>query len=656
MIEVRPFIDTPPGNTAARSGTSRIPTPSWLGLKQLVLASATLASSALGLQPAHAGTPIGTGTVVLDDGAGLIPFGGYGAADPVRDIISLTMTDSTGFWWDTNRARNSTAATVWLFGGPLAAQTFTDHTLNIASAELYGGGLFSDNAWNSFQKISNPGQTVNFNVSGQISGKFTMRGGYEQNPAGGTQGTTNFNNYGNFYQAPEGELHLQNAMFNNKSGATYSIFGDTGIDVSTAYDVYSGTPTPAQQIFSFNNEAGALLYKRVGSPGVSYISRLNNQGEVWAESGTLELGGGTHTEAAFRGLFGGTVLLSGTHTIALGPNVNQTIFWGETKLSGTATPSRGGSGTLNITGYLGNFGHFTADSGSQINVQSGGAFTNWIPGTFETAAGSQTTIQVGADFSNPGRVLHGGNIHNNGTIQNLDTGSFTLLAGASITSSADPLDPGKVQGKINNSGTFDIQTNANIVAKSFTQYSGKLIVNGTLNTFGGDVSLYGGELWGSGTINATLNVFDNNGVVDPSDPKLFPGNSPGTLTINGDLNLFGGQLVLEVAEKNGVLAHDVIAANHTFLNGAVHFVLGAGVTTDNVRGLDFLGCLDASSCSYGDLFSVVIDGYANSTIVADADGLHIMDIGVAVAVPEPKAYALLMAGLGLLAFRRRKRD
>jgi hypothetical protein len=33
-----------------------------------------------------------------------------------------------------------------------------------------------------------------------------------------------------------------------------------------------------------------------------------------------------------------------------------------------------------------------------------------------------------------------------------------------------------------------------------------------------------------------------------------------------------------------------------------------------------------------------------------------MDIGVAVAVPEPKAYALLMAGLGLLAFRRRKRD
>lgn len=207
-----------------------------------------------------------------------------------------------------------------------------------------------------------------------------------------------------------------------------------------------------------------------------------------------------------------------------------------------------------------------------------------------------------------------------------------------------------VSGAVTNVGDVRVDAGGSLRARSFSQAAGQLTVDGTLDTFGGDVVLTGGSLDGKGTING--DTFVGGG---PGFAFFRPGHSPGSFTINGQLVIADhGELELQVERlADGSLAWDqVSASNMQFLaGGRVHIVVGAGVAGAQLQTLSFFDC--GAGCNFASGTSFVVDGAAGAQVQFSAGGL-VLSVPVAQAVPEPASAALLLAGLLLLGQRTRR--
>jgi hypothetical protein len=210
-----------------------------------------------------------------------------------------------------------------------------------------------------------------------------------------------------------------------------------------------------------------------------------------------------------------------------------------------------------------------------------------------------------------------------------------------------------VSGDVLNIGQVRIDAGASLAARSFTQRDGQLTVDGTLDTFGGNVVLSGGSLNGNGTINAGVLLADGSRdghfqVGGGTGVAFFrPGHSPGHFTVNGQLVIAEhGELELQVERlADGSLAWDEVSASRMqFLPGStVHIVIGAGVAADQLAPLTFLAC--GSGCDFASGTQFVVDGAAGVQVQFGAGGLALAP------VPEPGSTALLLAGLLLLRQR-----
>lgn len=153
----------------------------------------------------------------------------------------------------------------------------------------------------------------------------------------------------------------------------------------------------------------------------------------------------------------------------------------------------------------------------------------------------------------------------------------------------------------------------------------------------------GGKITGTGSILA--NVASNSGTISP-------GNSPGLLTFSSNLTLLSSSVLnMEIAGTNLSL-FDRIAVNGTFALGGTLNVLTNGYAP---QAGDSFQIFNFNPSMLSGTFSVTNFGSLGAGLAWDADNLYTTGIlGVIATIPEPSVLAAALAGLGLLAFLRRR--
>lgn len=185
--------------------------------------------------------------------------------------------------------------------------------------------------------------------------------------------------------------------------------------------------------------------------------------------------------------------------------------------------------------------------------------------------------------------------------------------------------------------------------------AGSLVLSGD-NSFSGGVELSGGTL-----VGRSANAFGSGNVV------VLGGTLAGQARIGGDLRNLGGLVALgedsiatltvlgSFEQSSGAaLAFDVGLGAADWLSVAGNAVLG-GTLQLNLSGEAAPGSFTLLTAGHlsGAFTSVEISGLGagyNSQLYYDGDSLR-FEI---TAVPEPQTYALLLSGLALLLYRRRR--
>lgn len=468
-----------------------------------------------------------------------------------------------------------------------------------------------------------PGTSFRFygetTVPGAPTGPYPAEGMYLNASPFDSQGMTVVN-HGTFTQSGTGELTLMGrTTFVAAAGSTYFFDNDRGMKTT------SGLTQLVNQGGSFIKRGSAGTVSAINVP----IVHTDGKFEVW--DGILVLGaGGTYLNGVFysNGLgthpftselrFFDTHVFSGSTTTAGG---SFEIIAGST-VRAITTPAQPGEwrqqGVLRVTGTL----HM--DGATLINT-----------GTLTTGFGGR--MYGHGNFSNEAGAKFQGGIQAGGYRTD---GSLELV-------------------NVANRGEFEIPAGHVAEVWNFANHDGVLRVDGDLwNREGGRLVLLGGKLEGGGVING--DAFVGGG---PGGAIFTPGHSPGTMTINGNFALDpNGVLELEVeSTPGGVLWDKVVVNGSILLNGRVELLVGAGVTVADLQGIQFFACGDGAllcgvNIEYGDNFTWAFPNRPGSTLSFGPQGLGVTSLAPITAVPEPRTYALLLAGLGLVgAVARRGR-
>ncbi|MDO8545028.1 MAG: PEP-CTERM sorting domain-containing protein, partial [Opitutaceae bacterium] len=271
----------------------------------------------------------------------------------------------------------------------------------------------------------------------------------------------------------------------------------------------------------------------------------------------------------------------------------------------------------------------TGDVSLYSDGSTGTAITNQGTLTHNIGSGSlyaRTFVNSGSIIATAGSLSIG--TASTGYSFANNPGATITVAGASVTFGAPTANP------IINQGTINVQS-------------------GTLNTGSDLVNGATGTITGGGTINGSLTI---------SGGTLAPGNSIGNLTVVGGAFLINGATTFAV-ELNATSADQLV-----FQNPAATVNLGAGLLSLNLTLLsaptDFMtyNLVRISSGGSGIIgtFAGLPDTGSALTAMFGTTaynftinyGTNLISIS---AVPEPSTYALLVAGIVILALRRRRR-
>jgi|GEM_PF-829429 len=398
-----------------------------------------------------------------------------------------------------------------------------------------------------------------------------------------------------------------NLTFNSTSGSGQSV-----VTLSGTTNDYTGDTV----IVSAGANSGSTQEVKLGASNV--ITNGVGKGNL-----VLNTGGGGSGSGYFS-LNGFNETINGLVSAGVAP-------------TGTGRVVRNNS-TTNSTLTLGDADTTASYAGSIVNGSTGTLAITKIGAGTQTLAG--TNSYTGATTVSGGTLLISGTLTGTSGVT-VNTGGNFRYDGSTALNRAVTLDGGKFS------------------YNSVSNYTGTL----TFNT---------GTIAGSNISNLNLSI--------GTGKIMSPGNSTGTMASGGTIWATGGTFLFELNDTTGTagstsLGWDLLNA------GALNITAGVGEFTIQIASLDGLQVagnalnfdgtsnytwlfVDAGSTITGFNASSFIlndSAFTNSTpgtfsitqgAGVDDDKLYLNYTGV---IPEPSTYALLIGGLGLLAFLRRRK-
>lgn len=372
--------------------------------------------------------------------------------------------------------------------------------------------------------------------------------------------------------------------------------GGTGI----VFD--SSVASHAFKIGGLNGSGNLALQDNAGSPNAVALTLNANasrsySGSLSGAGSVIKIGSSIQTFTGANNYSGGTTVTSGTLA-----------------LSGAGTF---GTGSVSVTGGVLDLGakSITNTLGA---VTGGGAVNN---GTI-TNDSSNYDLQNGS----VGAVLAGSNGLNKTTANTVVlTASNSFTGNTTVTGGTLAL---QGSGSINNSPVIDVQ-------------SGAVLNLGALSSFTVGATQ---TLQGVGTVTGpTAGALVVSGTLVPAGATI------GTLAVSGNLTL-EGTTVVDLDKTGTTLTSDLVSGATTFtLGGALTVNLTGDALVENDSFLLFSGGTITGSFSSFNL-PTIDSGLAWDTTHLAIDGQLLV-----VAVPEPATWAMMLGGLGLLAFGKRLR-
>lgn len=273
-----------------------------------------------------------------------------------------------------------------------------------------------------------------------------------------------------------------------------------------------------------------------------------------------------------------------------------------------------------------------------------------LQGDWEVASGS-TLAATGTGA----KTQRGGSVLNKGTVAWKSDASLQTANGARFT----------------NDGVFDVSTDADLAHA--TGMPGAFVNNGRFVKSGGsgETSLAGVTFSNTGAIDVRSgtivlpNNFQNTGVLTGTgtfalagmlnnDGHIAPGASPGTLTIDGHFAQ-NDDGVLDIEVNSASLYDRLVVKGIVMLDGtlALHCFADCRMAVGET-----INIIEASGPLSGTFDALTLTGFGAGKFAPMYDnGFVLLRVTEALApVPEPETYALMLAGVGLVAWTvRRKR-
>ena len=454
--------------------------------------------------------------------------------------------------------------------------------------------------------------------------------------------------------------------FNGASTFTGGVTVTNGVAVASTTGGVAGTSGPLGTGATIVN--GGRLESSVANALLGSSSVTVNGGELRATAATslatsavpITLNGGTLRgfNAATINYGGGAINVTDDSSIvnersgaSSGTSMNMTfgtsVAVGNAQLNVTSTDNQtGGLSTVTL-------GSGTLTGNGILNVTKNPSATN------NTVLALTSLGVTGA-----GNQIAAGN--GSVTVSGTTTiGSGSLLVNGNLTATGGVA--------VNIGGTFRYDTTGTGFANNVTLDGGRFSYNSATN-YGGTLTYNSGTIAGSNISNLDLTI--------DSGKTMSPGNSTGTMVAGATTWANGGTFLFEVNDATGTAGST--SAGWDLLNAAsLNITAGVGAFTIEIASLDALQAAGLAqnfngANNYSWLFVdagaditsfnvnqfVFTDSFSNPTtgtfsisqgdgLGGDLDKLYINYTGV---IPEPSTYALLVGGLGLLAFLRRRKQ
>jgi hypothetical protein len=532
--------------------------------------------------------------------------------------------------------------------GMVSAPFTNAGTVGVASGFLDFAGNFTGQPGSVFHISSGAGAAFEGPVSGTVvtTGEGSLQIYYQLI----NNGTLTFDGRADYY----GTLSGSGTTYVGSSGLlsipTYSnaiLSGHTLVNNGTTelnygFQLADGATFNNQGQFNagsayISSGSGSNLVFNAGTFTKSGVFSSAIVAAPFTNAGTVEVAGGFLTfSGAFTGQSGSVFHISNAQGAALDGSVSGTVIIT-------------GDGFLEIYYPLINNGSLTLDGRTNYSSTITGSGTTYVGSNgllitpyYASAALSghmlvnngttelDSTLQLtdGATFNNQGQFNAGAASITSGSGSNLFFNAGTFTKSGSTSSAV-------ISVPFTNAGIIEVESGILEFSGPMSQTSsGELEVTGGAVEFDGSTYVQGG-ISGSGTIIAPAGVSHGNGTI-------APGDSTGTLTVEGSLSLSSSSaFVFELGTMSDLLA---VNGNLT-LDGTLNVTASAGFAEGQYVLIDYSGALTDNGLAIGSLPA----GYYADIVIDSVNTQVRLNV-----VPEPTVAGLLLAGLPLLARRRRR--